>query len=217
MLMRPLMTVLLACVLGAPAFGGPVLQLRPDPEKLHGPELLRVDILLSGLSTADPDVLLAGFNLTIAFDPAVLQLLPDNTLFGAELGDPNDPAQTIVGVDGSVEGSVGLFNLSLLEGSAATCVFCLGPYLEDLQGDAFTLATLFFQAIPAPELSGYTTLNVTDLVLADAFGQEIGGVLVLNATVPIDEPGSLPLAVAAVGTAWLLRRRRHAVAARNGQ
>jgi hypothetical protein len=205
---------LFACVLAAAAQAGPVLQFVPDRAKLHGTEELRVDLVLSGLT---PGTALSGFDLSLQYDPSVLTL--SDVSFGDALGDPNDAAQTVVSVfDEFWAGKLTLAEVSLLEASALGCLFCVGPYLDELQPEgALLLATLLFQGTGAGVPGSYTVLQFTDLLLADGAGDAIGGVLVKNVAIAIAEPPAAGLLAAALIAAFstLAARRRRGAAARS--
>ncbi|MBI9090577.1 MAG: hypothetical protein JEZ12_15275 [Desulfobacterium sp.] len=70
------------------------------------------------------------------------------------LGDES-LSEAMVDENGTISGILGppllwtlhLDEVSLLEESAATCIWCWPPYLANLQGDRFRLATLNFSAI----------------------------------------------------------------------
>lgn len=207
-LIHSLAAGLLAVVLAAAAHAGPLLQFIPDRTKVHGTEALEVDLVLSGLA---PGTQLAGIDLSLHYDPSMLTLY--DVTVGHALGDPQDAAQTVVDVVHAFWlGQITLAEVSLLEGSALGCAFCVGPYLDELQsGGPLLLATLLFHGT-GTGVGAFTTLQFTDLMLADQVGDAIGGVMVQNVTIAIDEPPAAALLgaalVAALSTAAAVRRRR---------
>ena len=131
---------------------------------------------------------LGTFDLEVSFDPALLAL--DSVVFGPALGDPS-AGEATTSVETSTPGVLGLFEVSFLEGSSSTCVFCLPPFLEELQGSSFILATLTFDTL-AP---GVSPLSVMINALGDADGNPLeaeagsGSITVTGATV-VPEPSS---------------------------
>lgn len=203
---RPLISIMAACVLAGSAWASTVVSLRANPVKIHPPENLYLDIVISGLQSGGTNVLLGAFDLTLTYDPGVLQLLLSGpSRLGTALGDATDPTQTIAGGDNSTPGVFRFFEISLLEASATNCTFCVEPYLEDLQGDSFLLATLAFYA-PGTLGATSTTFGLAQgEVFGDAFGNAITDVAVQrHLTVVIPEPGALLL----VATALLAAFRR---------
>ncbi len=212
MLSRLLASLLAAFAVATSASANPVLTLQAHPNRVHALENLYVDVVISGLQSGGTNTLLGAFDLTLTYDPAVLQLLLTGmTTLGGALGDPADPAQTIVGGDISTPGVFRFFEVSLLESSASTCTFCVGPYLEDLQGDSLLLATLAFYD-PGTVSTSSTQLGLVQgaAVFADAFGNAMANVDVQNhLTITIPEPAIMllvpPALLAAIGSS---RRRR---------
>jgi hypothetical protein len=176
-----------------------------------------VGFVVSGLGNAGlPN--LGAFDLELHFDSTFLR--PTRVSFFGSLGDPDvrsyhydTVTNTFVGdVFGSgaalsgVTGaptSVRVENVSLLEDSLATCVFCTGPYLEDLQSSPFVIVAVMFRAV----LAGTASLQ-----LAGQISDGNGNPIVLDPSaasiqvVPVPEPSSLLLMVTAAP--WLLKRAR---------
>ena len=209
-ILRLLLSAVIACAMTTPVFAGPVLSLQPHPGKLHPPENFTVDIVISGMQAGGPNMLLGAFDLTLTYSAAMLQLTGASSL-GTALGNPNDATQTITGVDASTPGFFRIYEVSLLEASNTSCIFCTGPYLDDLQGDSFTLATISFFA-PGLAGSSYVTFGLDrgSAILGDAAGDPIAGVAFpADLIVPIPEPDEW-LLLATAGFAALLARKRRA-------
>ncbi len=93
-----------------------------------------VDVVVRGLEDAEPDQIVAAFDLDVAFDPAVVTAT--DVLFGTGLGAPGSPTEVFEDFDLSTPGIVDFAALSLLPDAV----------LDGMQGDQVTLATLVFQA-----------------------------------------------------------------------
>ena len=201
-LLRPLLGAVIAgTALAAQAF--PLLSLTANPGTVSVGSIVNIELLVSGLGDHTAPSL-GAFDVIIAFDPALLS--PAGVAFDTGLGDPNaSPPEAYTFVDTSVAGTVMLVDTSVLEANAETCIFCVPPYLDDLQGSAFRLATLTFTA----NSPGTTLLSLSIDALADAQGEalqaEIQGTAVTVTGAP--EPGSLMLlALGCAGLSGFARR-----------
>ena len=159
---------------------------------------------------------LGAFSLDITFDPGILSF--NSVGFPGFLGDPDtlinsffsDSLETDIFIDTSIPGTVTLLEISFLEADSTSCIFCLPPFLNDLQGDSFTLAFLNFTAISA----GSSNLELSNVVLSDALGSEIPvnpNTDLKNATVNvISEPASIVLLGSGLGVvlAWRWKRAK---------
>ena len=76
---------------------------------------LRVDIDIEGLQSGGMNTLLGAFDLTLNFDPIVVNFLPNSFVYGTRLGNPGDPLQTIVGDPVVSPGDNGTANLRFFE------------------------------------------------------------------------------------------------------
>ena len=199
-------------VLASQPVSAVVLSLEPDVAAVGVGDPLAVSLVVDGLTAGGPDSL-GDFDVDVAFDPAALSFT--GLTLGASLGDPGlfealDFSQGDLG-----GGRVNVAESSLLEADSASCVLCVAPFLDELQGSRFTLATLTFDvALLAP---GATTAISIDAVnaLGDAFGQPLPLDAARGAVVTGTQP---PVAVSAPGTLLLLagglgllvgRRPRH--------
>ncbi|AUB81198.1 PEP-CTERM sorting domain-containing protein [Candidatus Thiodictyon syntrophicum] len=201
-LLRPLFGAVLAgTALTASAF--PLLSLTASPATVSVGAIVNIELLVSGLGDHTAPSL-GAFDVIIAFNPALLS--PAGVAFDTGLGDPNaSPPEAYPSADTSVAGTIHLINTSLLEANAANCIFCLPPYLDDLQGSAFRLATLTFTG----DSPGTTVMSLTINALADAQGEaldtNIQGTAVTVVGTP--EPGSLMLfALGCAGLSGFARR-----------
>jgi hypothetical protein len=201
-LLRPLFGAVIACTaLAAQAF--PLLSLTASPGTVSVGSVVNIELLVSGLGDHTAPSL-GAFDVIIAFNPALLS--PAGVAFDTGLGDPNaSPPEAYPSADTSVAGTVKLIVTSLLEANAATCSLCLPPYLDDLQGSAFRLATLTFTG----DSPGTAVMSLTINALADAQGEaldaDIQGTAVTVVGTP--EPGSLMLlALGGAGLSGFARR-----------
>ncbi len=151
------------------------ITLDPQPSKIHTPGNVFVDINISGLQSGGVNALLGAWELDFLYDPNVFQFVAvppaglGTSLGNVALGQAISLAQPVT--------TPGIFHagvLSLLEADAATCVFCVDPFLEDLQSDSFTLATVSLFA-PAAGGAGIISslLETKNIILSDAFGNEL--------------------------------------------
>ena len=188
-----LMSLLLSLLgLSGQASALPIITLNPHSTTVSQGGNLFVDVNVSGLQSSGTNSLLGAFSLDVVFTPE-LQFLPSangTTTFGNSLGDVN-LGEADVGAVPWVPGS-GIFSfyeVSLLEGTLANCIFCTGPYLESLQGDSFRLATLAFylpyNTLPSGAPISLSTANV---VLSDGFGDSLATGNNPSATVSVSEP-----------------------------
>ena len=137
---------------------------------------------------------LGAFDINFQFDPNVLAL--HSVLFGPLLGSPDNlrfsntsgnlipdrmgAGEAITGASLVSSGSVDLFEVSLLEASQSTCVFCIGPFLDDMQPSRFALLFLSFDGVdplnPLPNVNrgrmGFN-LSINGNALSDAYGNPL--------------------------------------------
>ena len=157
-------TLLTSTLLLAPLSSQAIsISLNPVSQTVTVGSSFDVTLTISGLGDGIAPSL-SAFDTDISFDQTILSF--SSVTFGSFLGDP-DPAsfETITSFDDfTTPGIVNLFEVSLLDGNAATCIFCIPPYLDDLQPGEFTLATLTFNALAA----GSSSLGINLNALADA-------------------------------------------------
>ena len=200
----------LLCCFARPAAALPFIFFQADHRVVEPGDNLNVDVLIGGLRSGGTNALLGGFQVGLHFDPR-LGLLPSSLMFGDGLGDVA-LGDAIAGSDMTniEDGVIGTFSISLLEGSADSCVFCTGSYLEDLQADSFRLATIGFR-FPYRPGPGRDLLifDAPDVVLTDANGILLPAGPAHVLAVPVPEPPAwalLPLGLALL--AWTRRRSR---------
>jgi hypothetical protein len=209
-LIRLLCSLSTSTLICGASIANPLISLVPEVAKIHPPQNLFVDVVISGLQSGDTNALLGAFDLTVLFDPNVVTLLTIGSTLGTGLGDPANPLETLVGGDASAPGRFEFFEVSLLEASPTTCTFCIGPYLQDLQSDSFTLASLLFYSPEAPAGTLFTNfiLPADAVVLSDAAGNAITDFRIANASVNIPEPAGGVLIATAMFALLVTRKKR---------
>ncbi len=196
-------------VLGAVNANGTTVDLSLLPvETLALPgDTVVLELQASGLGDFAPDSI-GDFDLDINFDPDKL------TLTGFELGPFLGDIALNQAVDFSlgevVPGTLNLAEVSLLEPDSDTCIFCVPPFLDDIQPGSFTLATLDFEVGPlGPRQSTFVTIGTIN-ALGDGFGLplevgQLSGAEIMN---PIPEPQAMALfAIGALLVQMVARRR----------
>jgi hypothetical protein len=141
------------------------LSLLPASQTATAGDTVTLDLVIDGLGDFAPDSL-GAFDVDIAYDTTVLTFV--GYTLGPFLGDV--PSEALDFSLGDVSGIVNITELSLLENDAGSCVFCLPPYLDDIQPGSFTLASLDFSVDVLDP--GASTIVAIDTVnaLSDAFG-----------------------------------------------
>ncbi len=175
-----------------------------DPSVSVG-SVFDVDLVISGLGNGiAPSV--GAFNVILNFDALILSAA--GVTFSSFLdGGLFFSLQSVA----SGLGFVDVAEISFLEGSLSECIFCFAPFLDDIQPDTFTLATLLFNAIGAGNSAlkfGFVDIKDSDL---DATELQVtannGAVEVVAADVP--EPNTILLvAIGFVSIVSLKRNRR---------
>ena len=165
--MNTLLSLLIgaAVVMAAPVAQAASLSLVPSSNSLQVGESLSLDLVIDGLGDHTAPSL-GAFDVDVSYDPALLNL--SSVSFGLALGDIN-LGEALAGDDTPTPGTTNIWELSLLENDLATCLSCIPPYLSDLQGTSFTLATLVFSAA-AP---GTAVFGLAPNAMADGFGDNL--------------------------------------------
>jgi len=182
----------LTCVLGlvalAPLAGATSIQLLPAASVVGVGDSFAIEIAISGLGPQGSPPSVGAFEVAVGFDPS--QLGFEGASFGSLLGDPSNPAETIIDVNATA-GLSDVAEVSLLS----------PPALDALQPDGFVLATLTFQSLAL----GTSSLDLSKVVVSDGFGQRLAIASLSGAEVnAVPEPaGFLSLA-----TALLILRKR---------
>lgn len=167
------------------AMAGPIeLSVQPSAGNVYTGDRLSVEIAISGLDGAD----LGGFDLSLAFDPAVIQY--QSYSLGTALIDPGLGQQDLTDDSGAATGLLKLAEVS---------------YLLDFSGqpEAFVLATVSFIA----RQPGSSELSLSFVDLSDDFGDPLTVYTSNNASVTVPLPGTLLLVPAGLGLLHLRRRR----------
>ncbi|BBL60895.1 cohesin domain-containing protein [Methylomonas koyamae] len=142
---------LLLFALALPAQASVVISLNTDTPQIQVGDNVSFAVNISRLDAA---VALSSYDLSVNFDPALLQF--DHAIFGDSiLGDQLDIAQSGLNFPSVLagDGLVSLIEFSLDDSSV----------LLSQQANDFTLARLFFTAIS----TGISPLNLTIISLAD--------------------------------------------------
>ena len=169
-------------LLSAHAASAAVVTLTPSSVATTTGNPVSVDIRVTDLFSSQ----LGGFDLNIAFNPALLN--PTGVTFGPLLGDPG-LFEAFTGFSFTTPGIVNFAEVSLLDAAA----------LDALQPTSFSIATLSFDAIG----TGFNQFALLDTsTLADASGNPLA----------IPEPGSMLLL--GLGIVGLLTTRKRNVSAR---
>jgi hypothetical protein len=134
----------------------PIISLDPHSSVIKPGQNYYLDVNVSGLQSGGTNALLGAFTMDVHFDPNLLQFLPISSSFGSALGDIG-LGEALVGGSLTSPGIFNFFEVSLLEDSLGNCIFCIGPYLADLQSDSFNLATLAFYSPSDAIISEPTT------------------------------------------------------------
>lgn len=181
---------------GLPSASALTLSVTPSSGSVAVGGNLGVDLVISDLGST-----IGTFDVSIGFNPALLTL--NSFALGAGLGNES-LGEALTSVNTATAGTINLFEVSLLESSAGTCVFCLPPYLDELQSPSFVLATLSFSGLAA----GTSTLTPFVNALGDGDGNDLAAGLnlqsgsVLVGVSPVPEPSTY--AMVAVGLIGLM-------------
>ena len=160
-----------------------------------------MNLEISGLTAGGP-VSLGAFDLDVLYDPAILSFTGAD--FGLFLGDPA-LGEADIFFDNPTPGVVFLDETSFLEADSDTCIFCIPPFLDDLQGESFILAQLSFLGVQV----GSSNLVMQNVVLSDAFGFVISDPILENASVSVvPEPATILLLAGGMAGLGVFGRKR---------
>jgi len=193
------------------------VQLFPFPAQ----QKATVTIAVSGLGNfTSPS--LGAFDLDFTFVPGFFGITDlEQVIFLDGLGSPDN--QTFINSSGTLvpdsfglgealtdailfaPGELNLFEVSLLEANSVTCIFCIGPFLDDLQPSSFRLVTLIFDA-PNAELTSLAQFDLSINALSDASGNALTADIRF---IPLPST-LLLLGIGLVELGWALRKvQRH--------
>lgn len=191
--------------------GAVVLSLEPSSQNAVPTDAVSLDLTVSGLTAGGPDSL-GDFDVDIAYDSTALSFTGYS--LGVFLGDIGLGEAMDFSLGDLGGGIINLAEVSLLEPDAVTCIFCAGPYLDDLQSDSFVLATLDFIVDILP-IGGSTTVAIdTVWAIGDGFGLPLpitgtsGAVIRNPAPASVPEPATVALLVLGLVGMTLMRQRR---------
>ncbi len=149
---------------------------------------ISVDLVMSDLGNhAAP--LLGAFDVDLNYDDNKFNLT--DLSFGFSLGSLS-LGEAISSSNTETSGIINLSEVSLLEQSASNCIFCIAPYLEDLQNGSVVLATLTFQSTNP----GTAAFDLTINSVSDANGDSL--------TTSLTSPGAIQINAVPVPAAFWL-------------
>ena len=191
--------VILLFSLSMPVYAGIVVSINPVETQLGLGEIVGITLDIAGLGNG---VALGSFDLSIDFDPALLQF--NHVVFGDPLlGDQLDLAKQGQNLP-SVTTTVG--SVSLIEFSWDDSFVLLGQ-----QANSFTLASLYFTAIS----SGISPLNLSLHSLADSEANYLvadngNGSVSIHAPInAVPEPAAIWLLIPGLALLMFKRRNLH--------
>lgn len=192
--------------------GAVVLSLAPSSQTAVPTDTVSLDITVSGLTAGGPDSL-GDFDVDIAYDSTALSFTGYS--LGAFLGDIGLGEALDLSFGDLGGGIINLAEVSLLEADAASCVFCAGLYLDDIQPDSFVLATLDF-VVDVLSVGSSTTVAIdTVWALGDGFGLPLDVTGTSNAVIRnpapsgnVPEPATVALLMLGLIGLVLMRQRQ---------
>ena len=153
------------------------LSLLPSVSSLQTGSSFNLDLVISELrSHTTPS--LGAFDIDLLYDDNLLSLTAIS--FGTGLGDES-LNEAFSATNTTSTGSINLSALSYLESNSTSCTFCLVPYLEYLQGDSLTLATLTFKSIQ----TGTAAFGITINSIGDGNGDSLATTLTTPSTIQV--------------------------------
>ncbi|GAB2881405.1 hypothetical protein GCM10027277_58100 [Pseudoduganella ginsengisoli] len=188
------LAMLLCMAMPVPPAHALALSLFPQSGLLiHRFDDVFIDINLIGLTSGAPGRTLGAFEMDLEFDPQAFQKIDIAPAgWGPALGNVA-AGEALASMALTAPGVLHISAVSLLETSAAGCSFCTGPYLDELQGNSFHLATVGLYAYNPGFVDMTTNIGTRMAVLADGAGNRLPDVpdALLQLTIP--EPGTGPL------------------------
>jgi hypothetical protein len=161
--------------------------------QVHNFDDVFIDINVVGLRSGSLDRTLGAFELDLLFDPNLFQKIDIPPAgWGTGLGDVA-AGEAVASMVQTAPGVLHISAVSLLEESLAGCVFCTGPYLADVQGNSFRLATVGLYAYNPNFPDRTTTVRTSQAVLGDGAGNPLPSVPDTELQFSVPEPGTAAL------------------------
>jgi hypothetical protein len=170
--------------------GAAIISLSPASTTASAGDSVSLDLIIGGLGDFAPDSL-GDLDVDISYDLSVLTF--DSYSLGGYLGDIFLGEALDLSFSDMGGGIINIAELSFLDADSTSGPSFFGPYLDDIQPDSFTLATLDFTVDFL--LEGTSTIVAIDTInaLGDGFGlgldvEGTNDAIIYNPTVNVPEP-----------------------------
>ncbi len=183
----------LIILLGTTQVSAVTLSLEPSVQTAMPGDTVTLDLVIDDLGDLFTPSL-GDFDIDIAYDTSALSL--SSFSLGSFLGNIGLGEAIDFSLGDLGGGIVNVVEVSYLEPDAGTCVFCIAPFLDDIQPDSFSLATFVFDVdVLDPGTSTTVSINTVN-ALGDGFGiplvlDSTSDAVIQNPSIP--EPTTLAL------------------------